>query len=529
MMTEKISFLFARRGVSVIACFALGVLYALPYLAEQLFVCTYIALIGFFAVLFTGDRLHRIYRHCIAFFFGFYLVLYSFLSSLYPFESFGFTSGQAIFVIIAACLFIPLYHAALHSAVMLLAKPFKKRMTLAVFVIPCAWTLAELVIASGTLAFPWGTVALSQTGFLPMIQTESLLGGYFITLVITGGCSLIAYALADKKRAFAIGGVSVMLLNLAAGCLIYILPDNSDAYITVAAVQGDVRLEEKWQSDKLGEITDRYVQLVVEAADAGAELVVTPESAIPAKYNQYNSLGTLYTELASQNGISIVAGVLLEGSKSNGVVSINADGTEGGRYYKRHPVPFGEYIPYYDALETLMPFLKNFNLSGMTLEAGEDAAVLECGDATVGTLVCFDSIFPSLALDEVREGAEIMTVVTNDSWFKISKGVTQHYRHAKLRAIECGRYYVQAGNTGVSGVIDQKGNVLCQSSVQTKECLVAEAKLLSHRTLYSYIGDLVLYPVAAAVVAALIYNFVKNKKEHHNDSAKQQALSDPVP
>ncbi len=531
MTSQKINKILARRGVSVIACFALGVLYSVPYLAEQLFACTYLALTGFFAVLFTGDRIKHLYRHCIAFFFGFYLVLYSFLSSLYPFESFNFTKGQAIFVIIAACILIPLYHSALHSAIMLLLKPVKSK-ALACCILPCVWMIAELVIASGTLAFPWGTVALSQTGFLPMVQTSGVFGGYFITYIIIGGCSMIAYAIVDRKKAFAISGASIMLLNLALGTAMYFSEPVSNGELTIAAVQGNVKMEEKWQTDMLTEITERYTALVRDAANLGADIVVMPESAIPLSFTSNNSLGKLYKRLASEEDISIVVGVMIksEDTKTNSVVAINADGSISEPYDKRHPVPFGEYIPYSELLETLMPFLKSMNLSGMTLEAGENAVVLECMNADVGTLVCFDSIFPSLALDEVREGAEIMTIVTNDSWFKVSPGVSQHYRHAKLRAIECGRYFVQAANTGVSAIIDEKGNVISKGGVQTFECIAGKAELLSHRTVYSYIGDFVLYPASAAVAAAIIYSFIKTKRsKNKDDSQDRKALSEPMP
>lgn len=511
---EIIQRILDKRGVSLLACFLLGCVYALPYLAEPLFPCTYIALILFCVILYFGETSKRLFRHCMAFCFGFYLLLYSFLSALYPFESFSMTQAQAIFVIIAACILIPLFHAALHSLVLLLLKPFGGRKALMAVIMPFAWVIAELVIASGTLAFPWGTVALSQTGFLPAVQTAGLFGGYFVTLVTVGGCSLIGYAIADKgKKSYALCGAAVLLLNIALGTVIYFVPAQSDGVLTVAAVQGDVRMEEKWQSGKLLEITERYESLVIEAADMGAELVVMPESAIPTVYKQNNTLGLLYKDIAEQKNISIVAGVLLEGSKSNGVVSVNADGSVGGLYNKRHPVPFGEYIPYSDVVEKVLPFLKNMSFSGKPLEAGEKAEVLECDGVTVGTLVCFDSIFPSLALDEIREGAEIMTVVTNDSWFKVSPGVTQHYRHAKLRAVECGRYYIQAANTGVSAIIDEKGNVVSRGGIQTTECITGEAKIFSHRTLYSLTGDIVPYVAALAVVSALIYTFIMHKRE----------------
>ncbi len=516
--TAKIYGILAKRAVSPLLCFVLGLLYSLPFVCEGLWIFSYISLFLFFAVIFTGDRLKKLFRHCLTFYFGFYLVLYSFLAYLYPFESFGFTAEQAAIVLVGACLLIPMFHATLHSLVMLILKVFRGNLRLAALAAPLVWMTSEFVLASGTLAFPWGTVALSQTGFLPMVQTASLFGDYFITLVVVGSCSLLAYAFVDAERAFAIGGAALILSNLLAGTVLYFLPTDSTKTVTVAAVQGDVRMNEKWDTNNLPQITANYIGLISEAAESGATVVVLPESAIPEYFTEYNAFGATLRGAAMQNGVSLVVGVLQRGDgyAKNSVISIGSDGDFDLEYNKRHPVPFGEFIPYRDVLQELLPFLKDMNLSGMNLQPGTEAYVLDCDGDSYGTLVCFDSIFPSLAIDEVKNGAEIMTVVTNDSWFYDSTGTYQHYRHAKLRAIECGRYFIQAGNTGISGVIDQKGNTLVASKPMTKACVTAQAELIQTNTLYACIGDAVLYAAFVLLAAAIIFNIVKKGKRNAN-------------
>ena len=107
---------------SSVLCFLAGVVYALPYYFKYLFFFSFLSLILLFSVLLQKENKNKFFKCFYSFSFGFYLVLYLWLSRLYPFAGFDFTKTQGIIIIILACIGIPLYHALLHTLVMCLTK-----------------------------------------------------------------------------------------------------------------------------------------------------------------------------------------------------------------------------------------------------------------------------------------------------------------------------------------------------------------------------------------------------------------------
>ena len=110
------------------------------------------------------------------------------------------------------------------------------------------------------------------------------------------------------------------------------------------------------------------------------------------------------------------------------------------------------------------------NLAEM-LTAGKETAVIKAADYTFAPLVCFDSIFQNFSREAVKKGADIIFVATNDSWYKSTRGVYEHKNFSVLRAIETGRPVVRAANTGISCIIDPRGNTLAQTEPMVQDIL----------------------------------------------------------
>lgn len=127
-------------------------------------------------------------------------------------------------------------------------------------------------------------------------------------------------------------------------------------------------------------------------------------------------------------------------------------------YAKRHLVPFGEYNP----LAGWLPHLKVVQMMGDTVPGTHTVTipvVLADGRAVLtGPLVCYEDVFPNLARDQAKAGAELIVVVTNDAYYGTGGGSLQHAAHSVLRAIETRRPVIRCGNEGWSGFIDQDGN-----------------------------------------------------------------------
>lgn len=516
---EKIKGLKAS---SFFVCFLAGVLYALPYYFKQLFFLSYVSLTILFIILLSNGRRRKFFRFFYAFSFGFYFTLYLWLSNLYPFNGFGFSEGQAKIIIVLACIGIPLYHALLHSVVMSLTKLLSNKPSELIIGFGLAWILSEWIMSLGLLGFPWGRMALSQVGVLFSVQTVSLFGSYFIVAIVVCSCMLFALAITNKKRSYAFFGLMIILSNMIVGTILYFLPvETASEGVKVAILQGNASMEDKWSGEKSTfVIWETYLEMIKEAAQNGAKVVVLPESAIP---KDFSAIKKSLLATAVDYNITIVAGVLIESEEEigtyNSVLALYPDDSISVRYDKRHIVPFGEYIPYRDFLESILPFIGELNLGDFTTIQGEDTAIFEVEGIDNGSLVCFDSIFDTIARESVNDGAEILTVVTNDSWFKDSVGIKQHLNHSVLRAIENRRYIIRAANTGISAYISPKGDVITQTEALTEDILYCEVAAIESKTLYTLVGNAMLNFAQVFYIFIVIFRIyikIKGRKKDGN-------------
>jgi apolipoprotein N-acyltransferase len=130
--------------------------------------------------------------------------------------------------------------------------------------------------------------------------------------------------------------------------------------------------------------------------------------------------------------------------------------------------------------------------------------VFDLAVGQVGSLICFDSIYERNALDSIGNGAQLLAVSTNDSWFTDSRGVWMHHAQSQLRAIETGRYVVRSANTGVSSIINDRGEAL-ETLAPLKTGYVMDEVTLSERaTVYSTIGNLFAYACIALGSASVL-------------------------
>ena len=125
-------------------------------------------------------------------------------------------------------------------------------------------------------------------------------------------------------------------------------------------------------------------------------------------------------------------------------------------YRKIKLVPFGEYVPLRSLLFFVTPLVEG--VGGFS--AGDRVTMLPMAGHMASTAICYEIVYPDLAREAIRQGAELLTTVTNDAWYGDSSAPYQHFALASLRAIEQGRYLARAANTGISGVVDPYGRVI---------------------------------------------------------------------
>ena len=108
-----------------------------------------------------------------------------------------------------------------------------------------------------------------------------------------------------------------------------------------------------------------------------------------------------------------------------------------------------------------------------------------------GVAICYESIYPELCKEFVDDGAQMLSVITNDGWWGDTPGYRQHFSFSRLRAIELRRDVARCANTGISGFINQRGDVVCQSGWWVPDVLESKVNLSSHKTFFATYGDIV--------------------------------------
>jgi len=409
------------------------------------------------------------------------------------------------FVLLIACLAVPF--GLFGYVVRWRTGRFDGRLLL---VAPALFVLLEMLRTLGPLGMGFSTLYLSLYRVPAMIQAASVAGPWSVTgLLVAVNASLY---LAIRRRSIGHAAAAAVFIGaMAAFALVPLDPDGAPAR-TVAVVSSTVPQEVKLDARNLPDLEDRYTALAADALRTEPDLVVLPESILPAFILRDERLLGWVTAWAAESGASILFGTgdIRGRALYNTVVLIAPDGSTAGVYDMVRPVPFGEYIPGRALLERigLGDWAQSF--LARDLSRGRGHAPL----GTIGTPICFESTFPAPARGFVRRGAEILAIVTNDAWFAGSSELPAHFAAAVFRAVETRRWTVQSANGGISGIIDPRGKIVGSTAAET--VLAGAIAPRSDRSLYSRWGD---RPLWAASGALLVFGLAskRGKEPRHGE------------
>jgi apolipoprotein N-acyltransferase len=175
----------------------------------------------------------------------------------------------------------------------------------------------------------------------------------------------------------------------------------------------------------------------------------------------------------------------------NAALLADRGGEVVGRYYKTHPVMFGEYIPFGEAL----PWLYKITPMAGGLSCGEGPKVFDVAGMRLAPSVCFESTIPHLIRSQLatlaRQGkpADVLVNITNDGWFWGTGMLDLHFRCGVFRAVENRKPLIVAANTGISAHVDGSGVIQQRGPKRLTEVLMAPVRRDGRRSVYSMTGD----------------------------------------
>jgi apolipoprotein N-acyltransferase len=370
--------------------------------------------------------------------------------------------------------------------------------------------------------FPWMLLGYSQWRQLEVIQVADL-GGVYAVSGLIAAANLGLYALLRAPRlgwrpaaALGAGAGLVVVAALAYGSLVLgrDASRSGGPRLDVAVVQGNIEQAQKWDPAYQQATLEIYRSLTLEVAAQGAQVVVWPETAVPAFFQRDPQVRPAVLDVARRARVDLIFGAPSAENRPprtpggeprvvlfNSAYVVSAEGAVKGRYDKQHLVPFGEYVPLSGAL-----FFVNRLAQGIgDFEPGRGMPEVSAGGARVGILICYEAIFPGLAR-RVAAGASVLVNITNDAWFGRTAAPWQHLAQAVFRAVELKRPLVRAANTGVSAIVDPSGRVDAALGLFTPGTLAARIALprAGGTTLYARVGDRFAQLCALAAAAALV-------------------------
>lgn len=375
------------------------------------------------------------------------------------------------------------------------------------------------------LLFPW-YLANSQSYFLPLIQSADLIGPYGTSFVLVW-VNTVLYQIAEgtfvpkgRKRipmpeTVMVGAVLVGLLVYGHFKLSAVSKEmNAAPTLTVAAVQGNINIRTKGNLTYLESNLASYKDLTSKVQ--GAQLVIWPESAVESWVPE--NLKQLPPELPLPlpSGVSfLIFGVrsLLNDSAAsktkvfNSAFLVDREGHVVSRYHKQVLLAFGEYIP----LASVLSLIPGMPPIGEGFSRGDGARTLDLSPTIrLAPLICYEDLMPWLSRRFVAAtNANLLVNLTNDGWFGNTVAPWQHARLAQWRAIETRRSLVRATNTGVTTVINPRGEILETLPVFSTGVLNAKVPLMSGKTFYVRFGDWFTWIVTAASLSiVIIHRFV---------------------
>lgn len=362
--------------------------------------------------------------------------------------------------------------------------------------------------------FPWlylGYAALDT----PLQRWAPLFGVWWLAVILLLLATAAARALADRQWLPLLPGVL-----LAAGSLL--LPQHwtrpSDApALKVALVQPNIAQLQKWRPEQLTPILRRQIRLSRRHPEA--DLLIWPETAIPATFARAAPLLGPFLDQLDRRGTALISGFLYveadpdtpSGQRFYNSLGVFSAGS--GLYHKQRLVPFGEYVPFEQQLRGLIDFfdlpMSNFSLPH------ENTDPLQLGELRLAPAICYEIAYPQRVARLGRD-SQLLLTVSNDTWFGRSIAPEQHLQIARMRALENGRWLLRATNNGYTALIDPRGRVRGQAPLDRATTLSGEVQPMRGTTPWQRLG---VGPLLAALAGLLLLGYwrpgARDPRKHH--------------
>ncbi len=377
---------------------------------------------------------------------------------------------------------------------------------------PAAWVLNEWFRLWFLTGFPWLYLGYAHqttwlSGWAPLLGVMGI--SFFVALSASILCTLLinytSISIRQKSTYLSVIAL-VWLAGLGLAQISWVTPKGNP--VNVALVQANVPQEQKWNQTYRKMILQRYREMTDEVWDS--DIIVWPETAVPLVYEdpRAKKYFNYFAAKAKENNASLISGIAFFAESGSGYYNgIVAFDSEEKKYYKRHLVPFGEYVPLENILRGLIQF---FDLPMSQFVPGpQKQAPLSATGLKISPFICYEIVYPNM----VANGAlvsDLLLTISNDSWFGQSIGPIQHLQIAQMRALENGRYLIRGTNNGITAIIDERGNIQNRGEQFVQVTVMGKAFAMTGTTPFSALG---IWPIIALCFGLCIFTYLFPQKD----------------
>ncbi len=402
----------------------------------------------------------------------------------------------------------------------------------------------EYLHQSWDLAFPWMNLGNGFAGLHQLVQWYEYTGVYGGSLWILLSNILIFEVWKNRslKTNWKLIGISIIWLLAPAAYSLYTYNKYEEKSVPthVAVIQPNIDPYGKFGEISPASQLETLIRLSDSVAKPYTEYFIWPETALPiyadeAQIRSYPEIQRTKNFLSQYKNASLITGIeSIKWYKNKSTPSakesnqpgyfydnFNAamqleNGDEIYFYHKSKLVPGVEKLPFPQVFSFLAPVFKELggSVSGWGWQEAPSVFYANSGIG-VAPVICYESIWGDWIGQSVQDGAQFIAIITNDGWWGNTSGKDQHFLYAKLRAIETRRYVVRSANTGISGFINQKGDITAKTEWWVPTAIANEINLNDEMTFYVKNGDVIakFFTFAAILFIGLLVYLKKIKRK----------------
>ncbi|WP_311257273.1 apolipoprotein N-acyltransferase [Microbacterium sp. WCS2018Hpa-9] len=384
------------------------------------------------------------------------------------------------------------------------------RLLLLPAVVAALWVARELFVGSWPYGgFPWARLGMSQAES-PLAPVTSWIGVSGLSFLMVFLVALVIQVIRERawRRPTALIAPVIATVALLATPL---FPTTVSGSMRIAAVQGNGPsgyFDERQPYSLIDAQTDATEPLYGEDVD----LLVWPEGSLDFDPFQSDSLARRMSAIASRIGAPLLANAATErqGLFYNTSMLWTKDGGDGQVHDKRHPVPFGEYVPDRPFFNALAPDL--IGLIQREYTPGTNPPIIDVDGVKVGLAICFDVIYDDVINEGIGDGAEVLVFQTNNADFRGTDENLQQLAFARMRAIETGRSVVNISTVGTSQIIRPDGSTVSSLDAGKAGALLEDVELRSGLTAGMVLGPWIQQILLWGGLGALAFGWLRARR-----------------